>query len=274
MSESQFLPPPAISVLMPLRNNRHFVRSAIDSVLQQTVATWELIVIDDHSSDDGRRIVQSLMDCDSRITLMTSDGVGVARALNTGLAYARGKYLARLDSDDVALPSRFRLQMDFLDKHDEVVVLGGSADVIDANDVTIGLYQRPTRQQGLANSMLTFNGLIHSTTMARTEVVKKLGGYRLQFEAAEDYDLWLRAGEYGELENLPIVLGSYRVHAAQTSKTRAGAQGLASFLVRMANSARMNSQSEEMWVNGDLVDRIMKLDRVQMRALLSELEVI
>ena len=123
---------PAVSVLMPVYNAQRYVAEAVQSILTQTMGDFEFIIIDDGSTDDSTRILRDWAQRDSRIRLVSRPNTGLCVALNEGLAMANGRYIARMDADDISLPQRFALQLEYLKTHEKLVCIGGSFLLIDA----------------------------------------------------------------------------------------------------------------------------------------------
>jgi glycosyltransferase involved in cell wall biosynthesis len=222
---------PAVSVMMPVRNGEAWLGQGIASVLSQELADFELLIVDDGSSDRTPLVLEQFARADARIRVIRQEPQGVVAALNCALAAARAPYLARLDADDRAMPERLGRQHAFMQAHSEIVLLGSGAEVIDQSGAVVDRLSPPTGGAELARILRRSNPFIHSTVMMRAAPVRELGGYRAAFLAAEDYDLWLRMAERGEIANLPDQLIQYRRHAANLSRLEAVRQ---SFSVRLA----------------------------------------
>ncbi|MBI3436795.1 MAG: glycosyltransferase [Proteobacteria bacterium] len=211
-------PPPRVSVLMPVRDGERFVTPAVRSILAQSLTDLELIVIDDGSRDNTPAIIAALADADARMRVVRGPAQGLVAALNCGLAQARGEWIARLDADDVALPHRLARQMGDIGKDREIVLLGGWAEQIDASGALLGKRLAPEPEAArLAVVLERKNPMIHSTVLFMASIARRLGGYRPAFEAAEDYDLWLRMAELGKVANVPEIVVQYRVHDRNVS---------------------------------------------------------
>jgi len=186
---------PLVSVVLPVRNGGEFLSQAVDSILSQTFENLELLLIDDHSTDSA---ISSLDKTDPRFKIFDSKGNGVVDAFNTGFEIARGQYIARMDADDISLPSRIQCQLDYLDKHPPVDISGCCVEIFSAAGIQGGFerYQswlnsvrepEQVHQQIFIESPLPNPGL-----MFRKAAVQQLGGYRSN-QWPEDYDLLLRA---------------------------------------------------------------------------------
>lgn len=187
--------PPTISVLMTAYNAALFIREAIQSILNQTFSDFELIVYDDGSTDHTAAVVNEFND--RRIQLIHSEqNKGIAYARQATLNAARGKYVAILDSDDIAFPGRLEKQFAFLETHLDVVLCGGNAVVIDEDgNTTIKVLIPPYKPEELKVKHFFNNIFVNSTVMFRREEALLLGGYRDKVPA-EDYDLFVRLAAY------------------------------------------------------------------------------
>jgi glycosyltransferase involved in cell wall biosynthesis len=225
---------PLLSVVMPVRNGARWLGEAIDSVLQQTFSELELLVIDDASTDQTPQILTEWSRRDGRIRVLRQHDRGLVAALNYGLAEARGPLMARLDADDLAAPERLERQIRILDNDPRIGLLGSWAQRIDEHGQSRGNLRPETRPEKLVDILTHANPFIHSSITLRTEIARGLGGYRAVFEAAEDYDLWLRMSEVTSLANLPEPLVQYRRHGSNVTAQKAVRQ---SFSVRLAQRA-------------------------------------
>ena len=225
---------PQITVVMPVRNGARWLNEALASVAAQTLPDWELIAIDDGSTDGTPGILHEFADRDSRVRVIAQQPLGLVAALNRGLAEARAPLLARLDADDRALPQRLDRQLRHLNAHPDVGLLGSWARKIDERGATRGILRPATEPDALALGLLQGNPFVHSSVIFRTELVRRLKGFRPAFRAAEDYDLWLRLAETARLANLPEVLVEYRWHSENVTSRNA---------IRQAFSARLAQRS-------------------------------
>jgi glycosyltransferase involved in cell wall biosynthesis len=201
---------PLISVIMPVFNAEKTIIEALESIRMQTLKDFELIIIDDASSDAS--FVKIKYFKDRRIRLIhLKNHVGVATALNIGLENTHGKYIARMDSDDVCHSERFAKQVSFLELHSDVVAVGSWVILINADGEVLRLKKMPVASQEIRDLILRFNPLIHPTLMIRSEVFKQIGVYDTQLNGAEDYDLMLRLVSRLNFVNLPEVLLKFRV---------------------------------------------------------------
>lgn len=212
---------PLISVVLPVYNGEKYLAEAIDSILAQTFEDFELIMIDDGSSDGSQQILSEYERRDARVRVIVRENRGLATTLNDSIDIARGAWVARMDQDDIALPHRFERQLEWLERT--------GADISGSWVRRFGtLDKRVVRlrqtDEAIKTEMLFCSPFAHPTVMMRTELVKCLR-YDKKWEKAEDYDLWERAAEAGwKMTNVPEVLLLYRVHAAQISTLTASRQ--------------------------------------------------
>lgn len=200
---------PVVTVLLSVYNGERYLGQAIESILRQTFADLEFIIIDDGSTDHTREILQRYDD--PRIVHMRNEtNIGLTRSLNKGLKLAQGKYIARQDADDVSLPERLRRQIRFLDEHPQVDLVGSFVAVLSSEGEIITELQPPTENQALQALLLRRNPFCHGSVTLRRAAVERVGGYREAFVRAQDYDLWLRLAEIGQVANLPDVLYQWR----------------------------------------------------------------
>lgn len=210
---------PIVSVIMPVYNAQRYVAAAVRSILDQTFRDFEFLILDDGSTDRSRSILQRYAATDPRIRLISRGNRGFVVTLNELVQQAQGEYLARMDADDVALPDRLALQVDFLQAHPTVVCVGGAQDWIDAADRI--LLHHPEATDNATIQQLALSGqtpINHPSALMRRSAVLQVGGYDATMYPAEDLDLWLKLGEQGELANLPQTVLCYRQHDRSISE--------------------------------------------------------
>ena len=203
-----------VSVILPVYNAEKFLEAAVVSLLAQSFKDFELIAIDDGSTDSSLEILQRFSRNDKRIRVISRDNQGLIKTLNQGIELAQGSLIARMDADDICEPNRLELQVEFMSKNPSVVCVGTQIQLIDINDRQIMDMHMPLDHQGIdaANYSGKSHGIVHPTSLIRLSALKKINGYRSEFKHAEDIDLWLRLAEVGHLANLPICLLKYRQH--------------------------------------------------------------
>jgi GT2 family glycosyltransferase len=208
---------PRISVVMAVHNGMPFLPAAVESVFAQTFNAFELLVIDDGSTDETPNYLQSV--ADPRLRFYRLDKVGFCEALNFGLRKAQAKYVARIDADDVAYPNRFLTQYEYLNSHLDCVVVGCQADEIDDLGRIVGHRIFPQTDAAIRWQMAFGCPMLHPALMYRREVIVAAGGYVADMWPAEDYDVWIRVSQLGKLANLPETLMKYRVHSSSVTLT-------------------------------------------------------
>lgn len=207
-----------ITVLMPLYNGASYVCQAVESILNQSYRNFEFLIIDDGSTDAGPDIVTAMRD--ERIVLLRNpSNVGVAATLNHGLDVARGRYIARMDADDISLPDRLERQVRFMDEHPDVGISGGWVRCFGGSELPCTC-RVPGESREVAAYSLFENPLWHMAVIMRRDVLNYYSlRYNPDFSRSEDYDLWIRAGRFFPLANLERVL--VRVRRTKGSATRA-----------------------------------------------------
>jgi len=238
------MPEPDVSVLMPVRNGARYLAQAIASLGECREPRLELVIVDDGSTDATREIIERGRRVDARIVALAQPASGIVAALERARRQARAPLLARLDSDDLAYPNRFRLQLERFLADPDLLLLGSAVDKIDEAGRIVGSLHYPGEPDDLQQQLRRRNVFVHSSVMMRHSTVDRVGGYRRFFLAAEDYDLWLRIAEQGKVANLPARLGGYRVHAASTTMRHAVRQAFSAALARTCAAARRRNSPD------------------------------
>ena len=207
---------PQVSVLMPVYNGALYLREAVDSILNQTFIDFEFIIVDDGSTDETSAILDGYTD--PRIVRVTNqNNLGIIEALNRGLAVACGKYVARMDADDISLPERLSQQVQFLEEHPEIGILG--TGIIEMDDSKVWRSCRPVYPAVVRWHLFFYTCISHPTMMVRRAIYEQLGGYGPTFTHAEDLDFLLRAAFEHKVANLPSHLLRYRRHPTAIGRT-------------------------------------------------------
>lgn len=235
-----------LDVLLPVKNGMPYIEEAIKSILEQTFDDFTLFVIDDGSSDETAAVVAKFAYSDSRIKPIDFNGEGLIDALNSGLDGSTSPFIARMDADDISMPTRFERQVSYLQAHPDVIVVGSWTELIDQKGNLLNTTTKyPTSPNDLQQQLFSnMNPLAHPTIMMRSDEVKALGGYRKPLKAAEDFDLWLRVAETGKLANLPEPLLRYRIHPDQVSASQRLAQSFASELAFICSEERRADRTD------------------------------
>ena len=229
---------PLLSVVIPVRDGERYLRESIESVLVQTLGEFECLVVDDGSSDGTPEILGAYQKADPRVRVLRQEKAGLVTALNRGCAEAGGRYVARMDADDVALPDRFERQVRFLEDHHDVAVLGGAMQFMTAAGPQDRFLRHPSGVDDVKAALEATCCIAHPTVVIRKRVLDTIGGYRSQYLHAEDYDLWLRMADHHAVDNLPETLVRHRLHEGQVSFTYLMQQSMSSLGARTTARAR------------------------------------
>ncbi|MBX9625705.1 MAG: glycosyltransferase [Gemmataceae bacterium] len=217
---------PAVSVLMPVYNTEKYLAEAVDSILGQSFGDLELVAVDDGSTDGSGAMLDRYAAADPRVRVVHRPNGGYVTALVEGAALCRAPLIARLDSDDVALPGRLAAQVAHLAAHPDCVLVGGQVIFVDPDGAELARKQWPTDHAEMDWWMRFSRGVsvTHSTAVFRKAAYEAAGGYRPAADLVDDLDLWLRLAEVGRVANVPDYVVRYRVHPASVSQRRADAQ--------------------------------------------------
>ena len=209
-----------VSVVMPVYNGERYIADAVESALASTFHDFELLVVDDGSTDRSVEIVGEIAAGDKRVRVVRVPHGGVAAARNAALREARAALVANLDSDDLMPPDRLALQVAYLDANPDCVAVGGRSLIIDGDGAPLRVVGRYFHHAEIDAALLDGNGgaLGNDTAMFRRDAALGIGGYSSQLRSTgEDHDLWLRLAEVGRLACLPAVLNHYRIHGTNVS---------------------------------------------------------
>lgn len=203
---------PKISVLMSAYNSAAYLRDAIESILDQTYTAFEFIIINDGSKDQSTEIIQSYND--TRIRLVQNvRNLGLIVSLNKGIELARGKYIARMDADDISIKERLEKQVCFFETHQNIGVVGSFIEVIDKNGAVLGYKTFPETHLDICWAMLFYCPIAHPSVMMKASIFKNKNlKYDEEYLHVEDYELWTRLVEYTRFANIPEVLLRHRQH--------------------------------------------------------------
>lgn len=208
---------PIVSVIMSVRNGERYLSEALNSILKQTYKDFEFIIVDDASIDSTPLLLKNITD--KRVRIFTNKiKKGLTKSLNIALRVSYGEYIARMDHDDIARKDRLERQINFLNKHKEVGVVGSWVKLIDSDGRAKGLLKFPTKNTVIIKKIFLYNPIRHSTVLFRRNLIKKYGVYDRNLDGAEDYDLWLRLAKHTKLANIGLPLLSYRIHQDRVSE--------------------------------------------------------
>ncbi len=219
---------PLISVVMAVYNAQTFLAEAIESILSQSVSDFEFLIIDDASSDDSKQIIEDFAKSDPRIRLISNpENLGLGASLQKGVEEAQGKFIARMDADDISLLKRFEMQLAYLDLHPEILALGGDHKLVDAQGEIFADLIYPKLPNRIRWNLLLGNGVIasNSATLFRKEFFESYGNYSA-LRAAQDFDLWSRTlfAHPFPIANISEIILHYRQTNEMISKANRGHQ--------------------------------------------------
>jgi glycosyltransferase involved in cell wall biosynthesis len=247
---------PKVSVVIPVYNRERYVTQAVRSILAQTLGDFELIVVDDGSSDGTPEAVERIGDRRIRV-IRNEKNLGIPRSRNRGLEEARGTYVAWLDSDDLALPHRLREQVDFLELARGIALVGSWAGTVNDAARWLPRYKvLPTQPEDVGARLLLRCPILQYSMMGRAEVLKELG-YREDFPVCQDFDLFVRLFERNGLANLPRILVRRRFHPGRVTREKTE-------LVKTMNQRIVGRQIEALGVDAtpEDLDRHFRLPRL------------
>jgi glycosyltransferase involved in cell wall biosynthesis len=223
-----------ISIIMCAFNNEADVGHAIKSILNQTFTNFELLIVDDGSSDRTNEIIREISSGDMRLSLLVNDeNLGLAASLNKAISHSQGRYLARMDADDFSYPERLKVQYDFLEANSNIAVVGSNADLVDGDNEFLRATNLPRTPNDIKKSITRLCPLVHPSVMYRREFITELSGYNEKLRKKQDYDLWLRGVDTYQYANIEQSLLRYRISNSKSIKT-----DLYGFYVRVLNSIR------------------------------------
>ncbi len=210
---------PEVSVVMSCYNAENHIRGAIESVLMQELCDFEFIIVNDGSTDKTSEILKEYSQRDDRVIVIDKKNTGLADSLNMGIKRARAKWIARMDADDVCLPSRLVKQLDYLKKHQGISILGSGAIYVNKKKEVLGVVALPTTASEICRILLVTSPVIHPTVMMNKEEILRIGGYDPKYRyCGQDYELWVRSSKAGlVIANMPDPLIEYTVdHQAKS----------------------------------------------------------
>lgn len=192
---------PKISIILPTYNGAKYLRRTIESIFPQSFSDWELIIVNDGSSDKSEDIIQEYLNLDYRLVYIKNEiNLGIQKTLNIGIEVSKGKYIARIDDDDVWIDNdKLKRQIEFFENNNDYILVGTGAIITDNNGKEITRYLMPLEDKQIRSKMLRTNCFIHSSVLFKKESLEIVGGYK---GLLEDYDLWLRLGLIGKMANI------------------------------------------------------------------------
>jgi glycosyltransferase involved in cell wall biosynthesis len=207
-----------VSVVMPVQNEEAYVAQAIASILQQSFPDFELIIIDDGSTDKTPHILSLVSDSRVRV-VRSAKSKGLAASLNLAIALAKGQYIARMDADDLCEPNRLEDQLNLMERFPNLGLVGSWYVIITEAGRPLWERRLPTGGE-LDNSFLAKNPFCHGSVLFKKGVIDRVGPYRSEFQYAQDLDLWLRIRDWYEMDNVPKFLYKWRLQPEKFASMR------------------------------------------------------
>jgi glycosyltransferase involved in cell wall biosynthesis len=241
---------PEVTVLLPVYNGAKYLRTSIDSILNQTLEEFNFLIIDDGSTDESAQVIKSFTD--PRIVFVQQKNKGLAATLNRGLALTQTTYIARQDQDDVSYPERLKKQLNFMQTNNDVALLGTAAEIWVAGAPSGRFHDHPTNYFDICYDLLFNNPFVHSSVMLRRVAVEHVGGYSEDQERQppEDFELWSRLAKKYRVANLAERLLIYR--EVETSMSRKVAQPFLNQLILI--SAENIAWANQTDLNNDCIN--------------------
>lgn len=237
--------PPILSVLMPVFNSELFVAEAVESILNQTFKDFEFLILDDASTDKSFEIIKEFEKRDSRIKVFQNENnLGVVESRNKLINISKGKYIAWLDSDDIAFENRFEKQINFLEAHPEIGMAGAYPVIIDENGKKTGKWWFETDTQKLKIELFFHSPFLSSSVMIRKSCLPQ-NFYDSKFTVAEDFDLYSKISENSDIANIPEFLVKYRINSKGLSKSNTEKMEQLSVQVIKEHAERLGIKLEE-----------------------------
>jgi hypothetical protein len=229
---------PTVSVVMAVRNAERFLAEAIQSILDQSYEDFEFIIVDYGSKDGSKTIVRDYAARDNRIKVHEISDCVLPEARNAGCFHARGRYIAVMDGDDISLPDRLSREVDYMESHPHVALLGAAVEWINSDGRSFHIHRHPTDYSEIQKKHLIGGAFWHPTMIMRKEAFVSVGGYRRVMVCAHDYDLTARIAEKFECANLNEIVLKYRFHSSQLSADKQLQQTLCKLATQVSAAAR------------------------------------
>jgi hypothetical protein len=248
---------PLVSVVMVVCNVDLFLVESIESILGQTLREFEFIIVDYGSTDKSKAIAVRYAAKDSRIRFHEIPNCVLPAARNAGCFLAQGQYIAIMDADDISLPERLSRQVEYMQRHPQVALLGAAVQWIDSVGRPFHTHRHPTDGRELKVELLTHNVFWHPTTVMRKEAFAAVGGYRHAFVCSHDYDLALRIADKYDVANLDDVVLRYRVHPIQLTSDKNLQQSLCKLAAQASEAARSKGQPDPLDSIGEITPSVL-----------------
>lgn len=235
---------PLASVILPLYKEDAYLSEAINSILNQTLSDYELIVICDNPSQDTKRILENFRREDRRVSVIYQDQIGLIASLNLGLSLSRGKYIIRMDADDISRCDRFQIQVSIMERNPVIGICGSWVETIGNSRKQVWRY--PINDATIRCELLFHSAFAHPATIIRRDILKKNSlEYSPTYIHAEDFALWVKASRFTDFFNIPQVLLQYRLHDRSVSRTHKEVQVESSDKVRVCQLRNLGIEPEK-----------------------------
>ena len=239
---------PKVTVLMSVYNGEKYLEEAVNSILNQTFEDFEFLIINDGSTD---RTLSKLKNySDSRIKILNNEkNLGLTRSLNIGLKRSKGKYIARMDADDVSMPERLKEEIEFLDSHEDYAAVGTFVYVLDENSEIIRRSKNPIEDAEIRENLVYGNCINHGSVMLRKSCLLDVGYYNETMVRSQDYELWIRLSKKYRLSNLPEYLYKWREHKKNIEAKYIKEQRIFVILAIVKNNVLSAKQATRHFIN-------------------------
>jgi glycosyltransferase involved in cell wall biosynthesis len=229
---------PLVTVLISVYNGMPYLPATIESILDQTFSEFEILIVEDCSTDNSLQYLQSLTNPRIRL-LINEKNLGMAESLNKGISHAKGKYIARLDADDRAMPERLKVQYQFMESNPNLVICGSWAQIINHDDRPLSIWKQSIDPLEIRWRILFKNPYIHSSVMFKRDVVVDNQITYKDLFGTEDYQFWSDLLRYGDGANIDQVLVQYRRHERSMTEYNAKPMKAAHLEVANTNQSRL-----------------------------------
>lgn len=211
---------PRISVIMPVYNSERYLKDTIESILNQTFTDFELIIIDDGSTDSSYKIIEEYRKKDNRIIVLRNEkNLGIASTRTRGTLLAKGQYIVTMDADDISSLTRLEKQYNYLETHKDCGVVGSYVEMFNDNNEIVGIKKFHENDIDLRKRIFLYSPVVQPATMIRKEVFDNIGYYDTIYTNASDLDFWFRLGTKYKFANIQEVLLRYRIHNGSITAT-------------------------------------------------------
>ena len=247
-----------VSVIMSAYNNQEFVSQAIESILNQTFANFEFIIVNDGSSDNTEKIIAQYQKRDSRIIIINQENNGLTKSLNTAIHNAKGEYVARQDADDVSYLNRLQEQINFLENNKDIGFVGCSCEIIDEGGKFLNYFCIKNDPKANISKLRKNNIFCHGSMMFRRTMLEKVSGYREFFKYAQDYDLYLRLIESTLPGTINKILYRRRITLESISIQKIQLQSSYANLAKKCYETRLSKKDDSFLLNDSILAKSSK----------------